>query len=178
MKKYLDKIILFAFYVLCLISFFLLVNELPNLLNDLFNTSMFEGSQTLSFVFCIFVLFYFINYYNNKISKAKAKQCTLYNNKLLALNNIRTLHFSNLKSILNIELTPFFDVYLILSNSYTVNLQLQYFACIDRQEKLLRFDNYVTEYIEKNIDTMQEKNFNEIRMEKDFTDYLINFENN
>lgn len=42
MKKYFDKIILIIFYVLCILAFLLLAIELPNILDELFETSIFK----------------------------------------------------------------------------------------------------------------------------------------
>ncbi len=66
MKNLFDKLIIGIFYVLCIIGFFLVVCELPNLLNNLFNTNIFEGTTTISFIFCVFILGYTLNYFENR----------------------------------------------------------------------------------------------------------------
>lgn len=71
MKKFIDNIILGLFYIGCLIAFFLLVCELPNLMNDLFNTTIFENTTTISFFFCVFILGYSINYLDSLKDKEK-----------------------------------------------------------------------------------------------------------
>ena len=63
-KKIFDKIILGIFTLLCLYAFFLLVDNLPIALNFLFNTNIFN--KGISFFFCIFILGYILNYFENK----------------------------------------------------------------------------------------------------------------
>ena len=90
MKKFIDNIILGLFYIGCLISFLLLVCELPNLINDLFNTTIFENATTISFYFCVFILVYSINYLDDLKDKEKEeyyKQRINIERKLTKENN-------------------------------------------------------------------------------------------
>lgn len=178
MKKYFDKIVLFIFYTLCLIAFFLLVCELPNLLNDLFNTHIFENTTILSFIFCIFVLGYIIKYYEDKSNKNESQQRILQYNKLIGLNNIHTLNFDNLKTISNIVLSPTYNANITLSNEYHIVVDLQYFAFINTQEKLNNFDNFITEYMEMHADTIKSKELFEYNIQKTLISYLTNLEEN
>lgn len=73
MKKFVDNVILGLYYIGSFIAFFLLVCELPNLINDLFNTTIFKNTTTISFFFCTFVLVYSINYLDNLRDKEKEK---------------------------------------------------------------------------------------------------------
>lgn len=66
MKNFFDKLIVSIFYILCILAFFLVVFELPNLLNTLFNTDIFSGTTTISFIFCVFILGYTLNYFENR----------------------------------------------------------------------------------------------------------------
>lgn len=66
MKKVFDYIVLGLFYILCLLAFFLLIAYLPNELNNLLDTKIFENTHVLLFFVCLFIIGYVIMYYNNK----------------------------------------------------------------------------------------------------------------
>lgn len=74
MKKYLDKVILSIFILLCLFSFFLLVYELPNILNELFDTMMFKNRESFFFFVLVFLLGYVITYHNEIKEKEKHEE--------------------------------------------------------------------------------------------------------
>ena len=62
-KKIFDNIILTLFTILCICAFFLLILELPNMLNSFLNTNIFKNTQVIMLFICIFILGYTINYY-------------------------------------------------------------------------------------------------------------------
>lgn len=74
MKKVFDYIVLGLFYILCLLAFFLLIAYLPNELNNLLDTKIFENTHVLLFFVCLFIIGYVIMYYNNKEAEEESNK--------------------------------------------------------------------------------------------------------
>ena len=77
LKSICNKIIITIFTLLELFGFLLVVNELPNFLNTFFATNIFAGTTHLSFVFCVFILGYSLNYFNGIKKDAENKKYEL-----------------------------------------------------------------------------------------------------
>lgn len=95
MRKYFDKTILLLYYIFLVIGFFLTVIELPNILNDIFNTKIFTGTQTLSFLFCSFIFGYSILYLNETRQVKQLEEKENYYQKRKELEEKRNKKFKN-----------------------------------------------------------------------------------
>ena len=61
MNKIIEKIIMGLFYIICFLSFGITVIELPNVLNEWFNTLRFSGSSFVILIILLVLLYYVYN---------------------------------------------------------------------------------------------------------------------
>jgi hypothetical protein len=73
MKDKISYIIVCIFWILCFIAFISFCLEFPEMLNGLFDTTIFKGSQTLFFFLFLFLLGYTLSYYQQKSEENKEK---------------------------------------------------------------------------------------------------------
>lgn len=64
-KSICDKIIISIFILIEFIGFLLVASKLPNFLNFFFKTDIFKNSTTISYMICIFIAGYSLNYFEN-----------------------------------------------------------------------------------------------------------------
>ena len=174
MKKIIDNVILTICYIICLFSFFLLIEQLPIFLNNFFNTTIFKNSQAIFFFILIFLFSYSFYYYYNRIEKEKNEQKDTHHKELMGLNNFYLLDFNNLKYIANINLELNFKIHLTIisdTDDWNIYLELQDFANLNNQENLINLDNFIKDLLIK-IDFEIPKVHNEYWMEKSIKEYL------
>lgn len=167
MKKIIDNIILIIFYILCIMSFLLIVVELPNFLNKIFDTTKFDNTQVISLVFCVTILLYVINYYSNKNSNEFYKNDILEQKKLQTIRNIYTYDYNNLEIIQKIEFSEFNKVHIFLLNNYNFNIELGNYIYIDNQKALENLDNFIN-----SLKYEPEEISIPLKYERDVTEYL------
>lgn len=127
-KKLFDNIILAIFIILCICGFFLLIVELPNELNSLLNTNIFEGTNTLFFFFFVFILGYMLIYYNNKHSNEEHKNSIDNINNLSKtinlLNYINNYDYTLLNTISYTYYKGINDFHIIFKNNKDIQLNI------------------------------------------------------
>lgn len=136
MKQVLDKIILVIFYILCLIAFFALIEQLPIFISSF---SKVDINKNIILFLLILITGYTANYY---LSENKRKNELEYI-KLQTVKNIYTYDYNNLEIIQRIEFSQFNKVHIFLLNNYNFNIELENFIYIDNQKKLKNLDNFI-----------------------------------
>ena len=164
MKQVLDKIILLIFYILCLIAFFTLIEQLPMLISHFFDININDFKLVIFFLLA-FIVGYIMNYYSNENNKNKI----LVQNKLQTIKNIYSFNYSNLKIIQKIELSEFNKIRLILKNGYNIDVELENFICINTPKLLEELDNFINTLKYEG----QEQIVIPIKYGRDITEYLI-----
>ena len=164
MKQVLDKVILSIFYILCLIAFFALIEQLPILISHFFDINI-NGFNLVIFFLLAFIIGYVVNYYSNENNKNKI----LEQNKLQAIKNIYSFDYSNLKIIQKIELSEFNKIHFILKNGYNIYVELETFKCINTPKLLEELDNFINTLKYE----VEEQIVISIKYERDITEYLI-----
>lgn len=179
-KTIIDKILIGIFIFLCLMGFILVVCELPNFLNELFNITTFENVEILSFFACIALLGYVIKFYEDKNSYEKNKISMKHVKEISGLDNYWKLHDYKTFFIKKIEKTEFYKIRIITINEYSIDIPMELFSKISKPNDLMNLDMYISTLIKDSADK-QKENFamkltEEIGLTKKIEDYLKQYE--
>ena len=161
MKQVLDKIILVIFYILCLIAFFSLIEQLLIFISSF---SKVDINKNIIFFLLILITGYTANYY---LSKNKRQNEFEYI-KLQTVKNIYTYDYNNLEMIQKIEFSQFNKVHIFLLNNYNFNIELENFIYIDNQKELKNLDNFIN-----SLKYETEEMAIPLKYERAVTEYLI-----
>jgi hypothetical protein len=144
MKKIIDKILMGIFVFLCLYAFLLVSSNLPKLLNELFNTTMFDNTHTICFFLLCVLLFYVYNYYEHKISNSEHTNSLKTLKQLEGLNYFYTINYKLLPIITKVELENVFTAKFTLINSIVVSIDLTLLTHLDTTDSIVKFNEFLT----------------------------------
>ena len=166
MKQVLDKIILVIFYILCLIAFFSLIEQLPIFISSFSNMDI---NKNIILFLLILIIGYTANYYLSENEKKGELEYV----KLQTVKNIYTYDYNNLEIIQKIEFSQFNKVHIFLLNNYSFNIELENFIYIDNQEALEGLDNFIN-----NLKYETEEMSIPFKYERVVTEYLTKLKKN
>lgn len=129
-KKIFDNIILTLFTILCICAFFLLILELPNMLNSFLNTNIFKNTQVIMLFICIFILGYTINYYENKSSSQndiiRLDYINNLTNTIHLVNYLNNYDYSSLKILSYAYYKEPHNFHIVLKDKKDIELYLDF----------------------------------------------------
>lgn len=173
-KEIFDKILIAIFTFLCFIAFFLVVVELPGLLNELFDTTVFKNTQYISFFICVALTGYVLDYYHKKRNEENLKNISNHLNEMTGLNNFWKVHNFKTVSITNMEITSFFHIEMLILNQYSVQIPVGMFSGICNSEDLAKFDKYIRTYLIEILEKQKNKIILEMKIKDTIIEYLKN----
>lgn len=114
MKK---KLIEDFFYFLCVLAYFSLCIELPNLFNSLFNTDAFENTQFLFGSGLLVLMGFYFNYFSNKQSEKRNIAYQRLSKTIYLMNYLTSFDYKQLKVIQSAYYNEINDFHIIIKNT-------------------------------------------------------------
>ena len=182
-KKIVDKILIGIFTILCFIGFFMVVCELPNFLNELFNTTAFENTTTLSFFACLALLGYVMKHYEDEKHEKDFQISMKHIDDIVGLNNVWKLKECYTQTISLIEITRTHNVAITINEEYSVELPTGLFSNIKTEGDLTKLDIFISTLLKDNEDEsgddmdliLQKMRLFEMKLKDKIEEYLINY---
>lgn len=174
-KIIIDKILIGIFTFFCLMGFFLVVCELPNLLNEVFNTTAFENAEMLSFFACLALVGYVMKYYDDKRHDEKDEIITSHIKEMAGLENYWKFRDYESVAISSMERNAFGKIEMIIKDEYTVSIPLELFSKISTASDFVKLDIYVSTLFKE--ETEESKLSQEMKLTNQIEEYLKNIKN-
>lgn len=171
MKKIIDKILMGVFVLLCFYAFLLVASNLPKLLNELFNTTMFNNTHTICFFLLCALLLYVYNYYEHRKSNSEHISSLKAIKQLEGLNSFYTINYKLLPVITKVELENVFTAKFTLINSIVVSIDLTLLTHLDTTDSLVNFNEFLANSL-LGLDSSKDVFLNNCIIEKNIKEYF------
>jgi len=169
-KNIVDKILIGIFTILCVIGFIMVACELPNFLNQLFNTTAFENAEMLSFFVCLALLGYVMKYYEDKKHDEQDKISMRHIKEMTGLENYWKFRDYENVAISSMEKNALGNIEMIIKDAYTVSIPLELFSKISTAKDFVKLDIYISTLFKD--DTEESKVALEMKLTNQIEEYL------
>ena len=182
-KNIVDKILIGIFTILCVVGFIMVACELPNFLNEIFNTTAFENTTTLSFFACLALLGYVMKHYEDEKHEKDFQISMKHIDDLIGLNNVWKLKECYTQTISLIEITRTYNVAITINEEYSIELSTGLFSNIKTEGDLTKLDIFISTLLKDSEDEsgddmdliLQKMRLFEMKLKDKIEEYLINY---